>query len=220
MLVRTRGIQPGQEAAKVLRQFSDNASSCSLEAAYAILPQSYWSIRTLPEQGDGLFLHGAVMIQVFGKIAEPPKDQEEKELGEADEPTRSYKENSAAVPPKLSAALRESEASPGREILRIILQSGRFFPIMLATTLLLTSLGMTLEALLLKGILDISHFPELTQYRREMAIALYAFFAVMLLLELSGAAAVTRMGQQLEIRFRIAILKKSPCLEIATFTAA
>ncbi|MCI5180856.1 MAG: hypothetical protein D3911_16360 [Candidatus Electrothrix sp. AW3_4] len=50
------------------------------------------------------------------------------------------------------------------------------------------------------------------QNRREIAVALYAFFAVMLLLELSGTAAVTRMGQQLEIRFRIAILKKIPLL--------
>ncbi len=212
MLVRTRGIQPGQEAAKVLRQFSDNASSCSLEAAYAVLPQNYWSIRTFPEQGEELFLHGAVMIQVFGKIPEALEEPEEKEIRAADEGSQVHEQNSAAVPPRISAALQDSEASPGREILRIILQSGRFFPLMLAATLLLTSLGMTLEALLLKGVFDISRFPGMMQYRSEIAVALYAFFAVMLLLELSGTAAVTRMGQQLEIRFRIAILKKIPLL--------
>jgi ATP-binding cassette subfamily B protein len=212
MLVRTKGIQPGQEAAKVLRQFSDSASSCSLEAAYTVLPQNYWSIRTLPKQGDGLFLHGAVMIQVFRKIPEPSEEQKENEIRAADEPSGLYEQNSAAVPPGISAALRESEASPGREILRTILETGRFFPFMLAATLLLTSLGMTIEALLLKGVFDISRFPELMQYRGEIAIALYAFFAVMLMLELSGAAAVTRMGQQLELRFRIAILQKIPLL--------
>jgi ATP-binding cassette subfamily B protein len=217
--VRTKGILPGREAAKVLRQFADSVSHCPSDALYDIIPESYWSIRRSPEDENALFLHGAVLIQVFGKISEQEDEEgenegedEARETGATDESDGIYEQGSAAVSPKLSAALRETEASPGREIIRILLEKGRFFPLMLAATLLLTSLGMTIEALLLKGVFDISRFPELMQYRGEIAIALYAFFAVMLMLELSGTAAVTRMGQRLEIRFMVSILQKIPRL--------
>jgi len=217
--VRTKGILPGQEAAKVLRQFANSVSHCPPDALYDIIPESYWSIRRSSEDKNALLLHGAVLIQVFGKISaqedeagEDEGENEACETGATDETDGIYEQGSAAVPPKLSAALQESEASPGRETIRIILEKGRFIPLMLATSLLLSSVGMTIEALLLKGMFDISSFPDLIQYRAEIATALCAFFAVMLMLELSGAAAVTRMGQRLEIRFRIAILQKIPRL--------
>ncbi len=203
-LVRTKGIRPGQEAAKVLRQFSDSVSRCSPDALYDIIPESYWSIRRSPEkEGNTLCLYGAVLIQVSGKFPEDLTANETDEM---------YEREPAFVPPKITAALQEPEVSPGREIIRTVLENGQFFPLMLAATIVLSSLGMTLEALLLKGLFDISRFPELVSYRAEIAAALYAFFSIMLLLELSGAATVTRMGRWLEIRFRVAILQKIPRL--------
>ncbi|MGB5687077.1 MAG: cysteine peptidase family C39 domain-containing protein, partial [Candidatus Electrothrix sp.] len=203
-LVRTKGIRSGTEATKVLRQFIESVANCSSDEAYTVIPEKYWCVQK-NEQGE-LLLCGAVLIAVSGKVAEYEEDTEQEDAEQDDDVV----ENLSSL--KISAALQEPERHPGREILRTILENGRLFPAILVVTLMLSSIGTTLEALLLKGLFEIAHFPTLTYYRTEILVALVAFFSAMLMLELSGAATILRIGQWLEVRFRVSILQKIPLL--------
>ena len=201
-LVRTKGIRAGTEAGKVLLEFTDRVACCSMDDAYSLVPERYWCVR---KSQQGLCLHGAVLISVFGKAAAYESDDVDR-VGETDD------QDEPPVSPKISAALQEKERHVGQEILRTILENGRLFPVLLAVTLVLSSLGTALEALLLKGLFEFTNFPALAYYRTEIFGGLIAFFSAMLMLELSGAATALRIGQWLEVRFRVSILQKIPRL--------
>lgn len=201
-LVRTKGILAGTEAGKVLREFAESVASCSEDDMYTVVPEKYWCVR---KNQEGVFLYGAVLISVCGKKATQEADHAERE-GEDAEQSNSF------ISSEVSAKFQEKERKAGREILGTILEKSRFFPIVLALTVVLSSIGAALEILLLKGVFEITNFSELTYYRTEFLGALIAFFSAMLMLELSGAATALRIGQWLEIRFRVSILQKIPRL--------
>jgi ATP-binding cassette subfamily B protein len=211
-LVRTEGIRPGKEAERVLTHFFRKASDVPLNEAYAVIPASYWSFRLSPDE-NRLYLYGAVLMNAAGLYQpESPEDVSQAEAGE--EAEEAFEEEAPALSPELSAALREPETGPGKEIFRAVMADGAFVLVILLATLVLATLGVTLEALLLKGLLDISEFlPQLaTGQRAGIAVYLYAFFIILLLLECSGAASLLYIGRWLEIRLRVAILKKIPRL--------
>ena len=201
-LVRTKGIRAGTEAEKVLQEFNESITSCSEEEVYTVIPEKYWCVR---KKQEGVFLHGAVLISVCGKKAAHEADHVAREGEDAEQST-------SFISPEVSARFQEKERKAGREILRTVLEKGIFIPIILALTVVLSSIGTALEILLLKGLFEMTNFSELTYYRTELFYAVIAFFSAMLMLELSGAATALRIGQWLEIRFRVSILQKIPRL--------
>lgn len=201
-LVRTKGIQAGKEAEKVLREFTHSVISCSEDEIYTVIPENYWCVR---KKQEGIFLHGAVLVSVYGKKIEDESDP-------VDGGKESAEQSESFISSTISAKLQEKERNVGREIFSAIVEKGRLFPILLAVTVLLSSIGTALEVLLLKGIFEITSFPEMAYYRIELFGALIVFFSAMLMLELSGTATALRIGQWLEVRFRVSILQKIPRL--------
>lgn len=193
-LVHTGGLQPGQEAGRVLERFFRQALETSVENT--AIPHSFWSVRALPDDQEQLLFQGAVLVQVIGLLEQTAEEFETPE----------------PLSPELAAALAEPASSPERDIWRTLKVDGFLTPILVLIALAIATIGVTIEALLLKGLLDIGQYLELVQLRISAIEALFIFFFIMLLLEVPMAASVTRMGRRLETRLRLAFLAKIPRL--------
>ena len=197
-----------------------------------LIPSIYWSalpVVASQEIADGLeppeqlYLRGSVLVRILGRAkpaelwAEPQAGLDvETELAPGEEPQPAPEvergPSIAALPPDLQAALSEPSHRPMREVWNALRQDGLLTPAILALALLLSTLGVTVEALLFQGMIRLSQTFSLASQRLLAALAVVAFVVALLLLELPISAAVLRMGRRLEVRLRIAFLEKLPRL--------
>jgi len=194
-LVRTEGLQSGTEAARVLERFFQKAHA---SADKIDIPQAFWSTKASPNNEQEVLFQATVVLQVSG-IKE--KTQADEEL-EAPEP----------LPPELAAALAEPASSPEHGLWEAFKKDGFLTPTFLLMALLLAALGVTIEAMFFKGLLNIGQHLGFVGQRIGAVEALFAFFFIMLLLEMPISSSVTSMGRRLESRLRLAFLEKIPRL--------
>jgi len=240
-LVRARGLAAGEQAGQVLERFytlnlqgplprleeikSGAAYPKTADASASpglVIPALYWSVlpvsRTdtdeFSEQGpEQLNLRGAVLVRILGRIGasgalasddEPMVEGLEAEMGETD--------RREALSPDLQAALKEPTYHPIREVWKALRDDGLLTPMMLALALMLSTFGVTVEALLFQGMIQIGQSLNQTSQRAVAAITAVAFVVGLLLLELPISSTIQRMGRRLEVRLRMAFLEKLPRL--------
>jgi ABC-type bacteriocin/lantibiotic exporter with double-glycine peptidase domain len=154
----------------------------SFLATHETIPDHYWSVRAAADP-DQLFLRGAVLVRAL----------------------RAWPETAArehASSPELIAALQQPPAQPGRELLRLLKADGVFTPAAIAVALALASGAVIVEAILFRGLLDAS----------RQLVPLVVFSLALLLLEIPLTGSLLRLGRHLEIRLRLAFLRKIPRL--------
>jgi len=195
-LVRTKGLKSGTEAASVLERFFQKAQHASADKID--IPQAFWSTKALPNDEQQVLFQATVVLQVSG-VKEKIQDDEE-----LDEPK--------PLPPELAAILSEPASSPEHGIWQAFKKDGFLTPTFLLIALFIAAIGVTIEALLFKGLLDIGQHLGLVEQRIGAVEALFAFFFIMLLLAMPINSSVTGMGRRLESRLRLAFLKKIPRL--------
>ena len=226
-IVNARGIQKGEQALKVLERFyqlnlksplpkMDKSTSLEMQAVQSaetlMIPPVYWTVFPLLEskdttakndQSERLLLRGAVLVRIMGKreAAGLPTPDEQLPEGQV-----------IRLPPDLEAALKEPSYRPEREILRALRQDGLLTPAVLGLALFLATLGVTIEALLFQGLIQIGQTLNLVSQRVFASVAVVAFVAGVFLLEFPINATILRMGRRLEFRLRIAFLEKIPRL--------
>ena len=190
-LVQAKGIQKGEVAGDLIERLVSD-----IEKANELIPESYWSVLPLPCEQDGeveqVSLRGAVILRVLGVEAE---------LTDND-----------SLSPELAAALEEPPVRPGSTLITLLRKDGILTPTILLTALCFAAIAVLVEALLLRGILDIGVELELIEQRFTASLALIVFVLALLLIEIPIMSSVYRMGRHLEIRLRIAFLKKIPKL--------
>lgn len=167
-----------------------------------LIPAAYWSARPGPDDDEGqpqVFMRGAVLVRIRGKKA-PPAQQS---------PPLSPSPN---MSPELAAAVNERPISPGRELLRLLWQSGSFAPATLFLALAVAAGGVVLEALLFRGLFDIAAELRLAGQRIAAMSAILSFSLALLLLEVPIFSGAQRLGRQIENQLRIAFLAKIPKL--------
>jgi len=196
-LVRANGLERGEIAAQVLTRFFEEARQDGALQDSSI-PAPFWFVEPLPLKPDApeqLLLRGAVLVRVRGKILEPPEVLVEKKL-----------------PPELAAALKEPPLHPEKESWRALQQDGLFVLSVLGLALFMAALGVTIEALLLQGVMRVGMIlPE--PGARVIAIAiLFALVLILFALELPLTTIEQRIGRRLETRLRIRLLEKIPRL--------
>src|SRR6266851_5618863 len=181
-IVRAGAINSGAQAASVLESFLEKDET---------IPEHYWSVRPGPNESQ-LLLRGAVLVRALGKA------------------TRS--EHAPPTSPELVAALSQPPAQPGRELLRLLSKDGFFTPSAITAALALASGAVIIEAMLFRGLLDVNRQLGFAGERLGAIAALIVFSLALLLLELPLTGSLLRLGRRLEIRLRLAFLRKIPRL--------
>ncbi len=142
------------------------------------IPEHYWSVRPGAEDGE-LVMRGAVLVRALGRTDAAPSS------------------------PELLAALQQSTARPGTELLRLLRADGIFTPAIIAGALALSSAAVIFEAILFRGLIASG---------RSLWAVTVAFSAILLFLEIPITSSLLRFGRRLEIRLRLAFLEKIPRL--------
>jgi ATP-binding cassette subfamily B protein len=205
-LVQAGAVEPGPEAENMILQLvahdalppSPLGRGAGGEVSFSI-PSAYWSVEPYPTHADEehLLLRGAVMVRATGRRG-IPHDLPETE--------------NEALPPELAAVLSEPPVNLGRAIWETLRQDGVLIPSLLAAAFGMAALGVTIQALLLQGLLRLGQSLAQMDQRFAAIAALLAFLFLLFLLELPATATMQRMGRRLETRLRIAFLEKLPRL--------
>jgi ABC-type bacteriocin/lantibiotic exporter with double-glycine peptidase domain len=172
-----------------------------LRANPELIPTAYWSAWPGPDDDEGqaqVFMRGAVLVRIRGKKATPAH--------------KTSSRGSSTLNPELAAAINERPISPGRELVRLLRQSGSFAPATLILALAVAAGGVVLEALLFRGLFDIAGELRLAGQRMGAMAAILSFSLALLLLEVPIFSGVLRLGRQIENRLRMAFLAKIPKL--------
>jgi ABC-type bacteriocin/lantibiotic exporter with double-glycine peptidase domain len=159
-----------------------------LIAEPTLIGRVYWSVESV---GNGeLALRGAVLVHVRG--------------------ARSVNAEADRLSPELAAALTERPTRPACELWRLIREDGALTPGIVVAGLACAGASVVLEAILLRGLLDVGRDLPVAGQRMAAMAALLSFLVILLLLDARLASLVARLGRQLEIRLRLAFLRKIP----------
>lgn len=172
------------------------------------IPDRCWSARALPPEAQAeygcdeelVLLAGAVLLRVRGR----------RDPAEAD--AMANPDDDAPAPVIATKELTGEELRPGRELWRRIAQDGLLRPAALAGAVLAASVGLLVEAAILRGMMEIGTRLGLARERLVAWAALVVFAFVLLLLEAVISGELKAMGRRLELRLRLAFLRKLPRL--------
>lgn len=177
---------------------AQDAASLSL----AGIPRSYWSVWPAPEdpdEGEQVYLRGAVIVRALGLRGEFDEEDDDQERDE--------------LSPELVAALEEPTTRPALTLLEMLREDGLLGPSLLLLLLVLSTLGVLLETLLFRGFFELGTLLALPEQRLLAHIGILTFIVVMLALEFPLITGTVRMGRHLETKLRLAFLRKIPRLQ-------
>lgn len=166
----------------------------------SLIPSPYWNVRHIEgelDQDPIVMMSGAVFIHINGRT-------------QATQNTPEETEQQPPIPQVLQTALQEESPNAAKTLWRFIQRDGRSIFFMLAIVLLIQSMGVMLEALLLRGFMEIGQSLQLPELRISTGIALVTFAIAMFLLQFPVTKSVLTIGRKLETRLRLALLEKIP----------
>ncbi|MEZ4868209.1 MAG: ATP-binding cassette domain-containing protein [Caldilineaceae bacterium] len=224
-LVRADALDRGRDTAKLIEQLTEAVAQEPAQA-YARIPPSFWVAtpvrNAVTPNAEGrpplLLMRGAVLVTVAG-VHGPAVTAGQDEnpagsaaAGEGGEGADETPTAPAPLPPELVAALTEKDVQPFWAIWRLLRQDGLLALFVLLIATVLAALGVTVEALILRGILQASDQIIGVEQRTNALLLILLFGGLMLLIEFILADALARMGRHLDLRLRIAFLEKIPRL--------
>ncbi|HEX8064235.1 MAG TPA: cysteine peptidase family C39 domain-containing protein [Allosphingosinicella sp.] len=200
-LISSKGIRRGSEARDVLRALIREAGECHAQGRTdTLISKPFWSVaegRPPSADSDGtLMVGGAIALSISGlRSSDVQTDEERRPLSR-----------------ELSAALTEKAVPPLTALWKMLGEDGLLAPLALILAGALAVSATTIEALLFRGLFDISAQLALPSQRLFAAIGLLVFAAILLAIDYAGALGTLRWGRKLEARLRMALLAKLPRL--------
>jgi ABC-type bacteriocin/lantibiotic exporter with double-glycine peptidase domain len=202
-LVRAASLRRGSEASKLVERLFQDARAT--DHAKPVIPSHFWSVEQAPPAEDGseqVYFRGAVLVHAAGR---------RQDAGGKVAPVAA-EDAGPAISQELVAALEEPQAEPYFQLLQWLKADGVLAPACIGIALLAASIGVMIEALLFRGLLDLGHKLGAPAQRMTIIAAVVLFVAAMLALEFPMAAGLLRIGRKLEARLRIAFQEKIPRL--------
>jgi ATP-binding cassette subfamily B protein len=206
-LAQSDAVDRGSEGARVLASLFEEAlreiGEGTLETC---IPKMFWSAGPVKPDDEGnerVLLRGAVLVRARGVATQV-------EEGEAEKPPLS---------PELAAALHERPTGVLGEVVRHLRRDGLLTPSLVAGATIAAGCAAALEALVLRGLFGVSIHLGRWEHRLAALVALAAFFALSLGVELPIASQTLRIGRRLELRLRAAFLAKLPRLNDRYFSS-
>ena len=212
-VVTAGGLHAGTQAVKLLtalfertcRSASDVRSEQEPVEIYALIPPHYWSVTPDPATVDPddakLLLHGAVLLRVTQQPIRATRT--------ARSDPRTSKQ---PLSPELTAALREKPLHPLRTIWDLLKTDGILAPLALIGAIIIAAGTILIQMLLFRGLFDMAGLLTQPAQRLGAMAGLIAFVAVLLLIQVPIILETARFGRHLEVRLRMALLRKLPRL--------
>ena len=194
------GIRRGPQMARLLEHLVQEANQAMEEGEEAaVIPEMFWTVRPAPppddeDEDERLLLRGAVLLTIRG-VHEQVKEDE-----------------AASRSPELEAALHQPDPRPGRELLRLIRDSGLATTYALVAGLAVAAAGVMGVTMLFKSMLDVGSKFILFEQRLGGLFAVMSFITLLLMIEIPVTLGTQWLGRQIEARLRIAFLQKIPRL--------
>lgn len=200
-LIDNKGIRRGGEAERVLRKIvGDAAESLAARRPDNIIPKPFWSVREevpLPPFPTGnLAVLGAVVLSIAGMRSNDDQAEDRRR----------------PLSLELEAALAEKPVPPLAALWKMLGEDGLLAPLALVLAGAFAVSATMIEALLFRGLFDISAQLALSSQRLFAAIGLLVFAAILLAIEYASGLGTLRWGRKLEARLRMALLAKLPKL--------
>lgn len=199
-MIDAGGLKAGTAAIRLLDALFDDVRT-STSDFFRIISPTYWTVTLDLENTDPtaqrLVLRGAALLRVSGRHASGPA------------------EGAEAAPPlstELGAALREPPERPVRSLLSLMREEGVIRPAALVAATAVAVAVLLMEALLFRGLLDVSGLLNLGSQRLGAIAAVLIFMALLLVMQAPVVIESMRLGRHLELRLRMALLSKMPRL--------
>jgi ABC-type bacteriocin/lantibiotic exporter with double-glycine peptidase domain len=205
-VVRGGGLRRGRQVTQAFATFCARTSQEGPARTHTV-PAAYWMVRPAPPDPDGapaLRVRGAVLVRVRGW------QESSTVLGAED--TAIPCDALPPLPPDLAVALDAPPSRPGRQLLHLLRADGLLAPSTLGLGLVVAAGSVVVEALLWRGLVDLSRDLGLVEQRLGALVAILVVVGALLLLDLVNAVELWRLGRRLEARLRIAFLGKIPRL--------
>ncbi|WP_375758776.1 ATP-binding cassette domain-containing protein [Corallococcus exercitus] len=192
-MIRAGAVRRGRTAAGLLQSMIAKDESGEVP-----IPASYWSVRPNPEVEGELSMTGAVLMRVRGW-------REASSAGE-DAPR-------AVLANDLATELVARQVSPARTLLRLRGEDSWVVPGLIAVGLVFATFGRILQALMLRGVLDLGR--DLGTFaQRATGMAVLAGVALcFMLIQIPISLGLLGIGRRLEVRLRKAYFEKLPEME-------
>jgi ATP-binding cassette subfamily B protein len=175
------------------------------DAQYPLIPSEYRSAGRSQAEAEMLIVGGVVIMRARGcRVADRVLPAGEDSCASTEV---------AGLPPELAAALHEEPVRPGRTLLDMLLADGLATPLMLVLVLVMSAVLVTVDAILLRGFLDVGGQLGLASQRAAAMAGVVGFLALGLFIELPLVANALRLGRMLDLRLRMAFLAKLPRLD-------
>lgn len=200
-LIDNKGIRPGGEAGGVLRTLVEDAcKSLAAGRTDTIIPEPFWAFKEedppSAAPNDNLVVRGAVVLRISGMRAEDDRAAAE----------------GRPLSLELEAALTEKTVPPLAALWKMLGEDGLLAPLALVLAGAFAVSATMIEALLFRGLFDISAQLALPSQRLFAAIGLLVFATILLAIEYGSGLGTLRWGRKLEARLRMALLAKLPRL--------
>lgn len=203
LLVQSGGVSAGREAGDLLEALVQDTVS-QPDDIFKIIPKDYWSVSPDPDvytrERQNLILSGAVVMHVSGALPKVP-------AGAAD-----AAEDAAPLSPELVAALNEKPLNPLLTLWVLLKADGVLGPLALLGAVGIAAGATLIEALLFRGLFEVGGLLNLPSQRLMAAAGLLAFACLLLAFQIPILAESLRLGRRLDVRLRIALLRKLPHL--------
>lgn len=194
-LIQSGGIRSGEAAQSLLQSFIKQTLAAP-DSPNSPIPAAYWSVRPAGMDAEtnqmNLHLRGVVLVRVKG--IHPQSEQ------------------APPASPELAAALSEPAVQPERQLWQLIKADGLRQPALLVAAIFLAAVGVVLEAIIFRGLIDLGQSLVLESQRAGVMTAVTLFALGLMLLQMRITAHALRLGRQLDLRLRIAFLEKLPRL--------
>ncbi|WP_426730757.1 ATP-binding cassette domain-containing protein [Myxococcus faecalis] len=192
-MIRAGAVRRGRTAASLLQSMVAKDASGEVP-----IPATYWSVRPNPEVDGELSMTGAVLMRIRG-WREAPREGE-------DAPR-------AVLASDLATELVAKQVSPARTLLRLRGQDSWLVPGLIVMGLVFATFGRLLQALMLRGVLDLGR--DLGTFaQRATGMAVLAGVALcFMLIQIPISLGLLGIGRRLEVRLRKAYFEKLPEME-------
>jgi ATP-binding cassette subfamily B protein len=196
-LIDNNGIRPGSEAEGVIRALIREALECyAAGRTDPLIPKPFWSVTEDQPPGSTLRVGGAVVLGISGLRSSDAQEAEARK----------------PLSLELSAALAEKPVPPLAALWKMLGEDGLLAPLALVLAGAFAVSATMIEALLFRGLFDISAQLALPSQRLFAAIGLLVFATILLAIEYASGLGTLRWGRKLEARLRMALLAKLPRL--------